>query len=299
MYLPALALGLALSASPTPAQDCLALYNGVGIATDLPAARRCLEVALAAPCDGRPADLARAQLAVMFFDGQGGPADPARALALFRGCAEDRTPYDLQRKFIAWKPTGAFNLCREILGSPSLVRECVGVEASLAAQAHIAAAQRLRAALSEAARAPLDAAEAAWARFLRAEADRVVDRVRTPDDALVRVTTLGTGERERAAWLETLPTIGEGVCSPRERASADARLERMLREAREGIDPKALVALQEAQDEWATYRAAEVRWMAAWKGAGVGSSAACMVVRMRAKMLEVHEPEDGPDSGDP
>jgi hypothetical protein len=114
MHSLALTLAAALAAGTAPARACLALYHGMGVAPDLPAARRCLESALAAPCDGRPADLARAELAVMDLDAQGGPADPARASALLQGCAEDRTPYDLRRAFASRVPTGVFDLCREI-----------------------------------------------------------------------------------------------------------------------------------------------------------------------------------------
>jgi hypothetical protein len=243
-----------------------------------------------AACGGKPADLHRAELAVMYLDAQGGSADPARAWALLRGCADDKTLFDLHRSFADRAPTGTFELCREIDGTPTLFLECRQVEAALAAQARGVTARRVRSRLPAAVRAPFDRAEAAWSRFLQAEAARVVARVLTPGaDALVRATTVAALERERAAWLESLPGRGVTPCPARDRDRDMARMKRARLDASSGVGPAALDGSDKA---WTTYRDAEARWLGRWRGRAARSSASCSMTQQRARMLEVHEPED-------
>jgi uncharacterized protein YecT (DUF1311 family) len=71
--------------------SCFRFYWGVGVAKDLGRARACFERKVAAepPCTGESPGLDRVNLASMLVDAQGGPADAARAEALFAGCFAD------------------------------------------------------------------------------------------------------------------------------------------------------------------------------------------------------------------
>jgi uncharacterized protein YecT (DUF1311 family) len=271
------------------APDCAELYHGIGRPADPAAARRCLERSVPVRCDG-PVDLPRAELAVMYLDGQGGAADPARGWAILEGCAPDRTLFELRRTFATRLPTGTYSLCASGVTAPSVFRACYAIEASLAGEARLAAARRVRAGLPRAARGSLDAAEAAWSRFLEAEIERVAKRVRTPDAApLVRSTIIATREQDRSAWLERAPGLEATPCPPGDEDEVEARLRWSYGDAASDLGPDALSSLAASQVAWAAFRDAELRWIRAGRDAAVTSRAACELSRMRGRMLEVHE----------
>jgi len=202
------ALAVALAVGPPSTDECLAIRHGVGRPRDLAAARRCLEAALGTPCSGGSPDLARAELAVMYLDGQGGPAEPERAWKLLHGCFEDATVQGLREHFERAGPTGTFDFCSDLGGTTLTINECAALRARSSEEARSAAVAHLRQVLPPELLDRLGAAERAWSAFASAAADFAEDQFRGGTIATSVGLAAARGlSLERARWLDGLPAL--------------------------------------------------------------------------------------------
>lgn len=283
-----LAAHVLLSATPATTEECLDLLHGIGRVRDLPAARACLAAALAGPCpDSGSPDLARAELAVMYLDGQGGPAEPRKAWELLHGCFEDATVLGLREAFAHRKPSGAFDFCADVGGTTLTVNECGALASRARDQARTAAAARLRAQLSPSAQARLEAAERAWSAFIRAAADVSADEVRGGSAAtsywLVAEAEL---TKARARWLDALPALRPDRCDARALQAQDARLDLAYQAARKDLDEQGARLLRDAERAWIAARDADAALAAAWKGPALELAVRCRATQERARALQ-------------
>jgi uncharacterized protein YecT (DUF1311 family) len=283
-----LLLTIALGAAPDALETCLDQLHGIGRARDLPAARACLAAALPSPCpDSGSPDLARAELAVMYLDGQGGPADPQKAWELLRGCFEDATVLGLQEAFEGRKPTGKYDFCRELGGTTFTINECSALEVRAQDQGHAAAATRLRAQLPAAARARLDAAEKVWAAFVQAAAEVAADEVRGGTAATsYRLSTQADLGRARARWLEELPALQPQRCDARALEVEDGRLNAAYQAARKELDEDGARLLRDAERAWIASRDADAALASVWKGPELETAVRCLATQSRARALQ-------------
>lgn len=280
------ALAVALSVGPPSSDECLALQHGVGRPRDLAAARRCLEAAIGTPCSGESPDLARAELAVMYLDGQGGPAEPERAWKLLHGCFEDATVKGLREHFARAGPTGAFDLCSDLGGTTFTINECGALGAWSSGEARSAAIARLRQVLPPELHDRLGAAERAWSTFAAAAAEFAGDQFRGGTVATSVGLAAARGlSLERARWADGLPALHAGDCDAKALLLEDARLNAAYRSAAgrgNEVDP----VLRAAQRAWLASRDADAALMKAWKGTAHATAVSCLATRARAAALE-------------
>lgn len=280
------ALSMALAAGPPSSDDCLALYHGIGRPRDLLAARQCLESAVDSPCQGSSPGLARAELAVMYLDGQGGPPDPERAWGLLRGCFEDATVQGLRKRFENSSPTGTFDFCSELGGTTLTINECAALRAASADEVRSSAVARLRKSLPANLHDRLDAAEQAWSAFQRGATDLAEDEFR--GGTIATSFALEANQRlsrERTLWLDGLPRLRPADCDARALAEEDARLNVAYRREVNG-DTERSTLLRAAQRAWIVSRDADAALVRAWKGTAQATTVLCLATRARAAALE-------------
>jgi uncharacterized protein YecT (DUF1311 family) len=282
---------LLMAATTGHPDDCLKLYHGIRVPPDLPAARRCFERSITPGCGGESPTLARAELAVMYLDAQGGPADPERAWDLLADCFVDITASMLQSTFEKRRPTGTFDFCKEIGGTTLTLNECGRVHLDQAAAQREAAAARLRAASSSGATAAIDAAEKAWTRLEEADAAVSADEVR--DGTAATMFALGSridGETTRASWLTALAEgPRDAACDAKALGVLDQKLNEAYRAAQGRLpDDEARGLLRTAQRAWIASRDADAALAARAFGSGGATvtNAKCEATKVRIKVLE-------------
>ncbi len=112
--------------------SCLRFYYGIGITRDLARTRACLERQVDGKCGGSSPDLGRLYLAAMLIDAQGGPADAARAKALFTDCFHDAAVTgvlaEVAKRSQPDPKRAPLDFCNDIGGTTLSMGECRGVE---------------------------------------------------------------------------------------------------------------------------------------------------------------------------
>jgi TPR repeat protein/uncharacterized protein YecT (DUF1311 family) len=286
--------------TPAPAlaagAPCDDLYHGIGIAKDLPAARQCFEQELHEPCHGQ-AQLNRAELAVMYLDGQGGPAAPEQGWALLKGCEQDSTIEGLIRTLKDRKPTGTLDFCHDIGGTTGRSEECAQVDLDLASAAGEVVVKKAQAALGGAIVGPLTAAQEAWNAFAEAHADQTADARVGGGTALVAesLDALKEAEMARTSWLAALPSYKpDPACGASGLAAADAALNATYRRALGRLRRESQELLRKAQRAWIASRDADAVLAAAAFGVRDGAPLVeadikCRATKDRTKQLQAIE----------
>jgi uncharacterized protein YecT (DUF1311 family) len=148
--------------------SCFRFYYGTGITKDLGRARACFErrIAAVAGCGGSSPDLDRLYLASMLVDAQGGPADAARAEALFADCFKDAAVGGVREevpKRAQPDPARApLDFCQDIGGTTLSIGACLMVEQGRVVARRIQVEKLILPRLDAAGKKLAEKARAAW-----------------------------------------------------------------------------------------------------------------------------------------
>lgn len=280
--------------------SCFDFYYGIHVRQDLQRARACFErqVAAGGTCGGSSPDLSRAYLAAMLIDAQGGPADAARATALFTGCFADATVKGLgeeapQRSALApdRKP---LDFCADIGGTTITIGQCEMVEARKAKGLQQRVDRELAAKLDAAGMALAGKAREAYRKFADKQGEAAADRYR--GGSLQGNAWQGRQnalEKQRIEALAHLFAYKLGAGGDPARAERD--LDKAYREAAEG-DAQHKKLLGAARKAWNAYRDAEIALYVHVFGATMGKREveqdvkAMLATRYKAELEDMLKP---------
>ncbi|APR83412.1 Hypothetical protein A7982_08761 [Minicystis rosea] len=245
-----------------PGVSCYQFYYGMDVHKDLPRARACFERVVAAQsgCHGSSPDLDRAYLAAMLIDAQGGPADPARATALFADCYADATVIGLsseatQRAALAPDRT-PLDFCEHVGGTTITIGQCAVLAGAKAKALGRRVDRELATKLDAESKRLAGKAREAWSKFADKQAEAVADRYRGGSIQSNAWKSAQNALEEKR--IQALSHLFEYKPSPSaDPAQAERDMEKAYREASDG-DAQHKRLLGAARKAWTAYRDAEI-----------------------------------------
>jgi uncharacterized protein YecT (DUF1311 family) len=254
--------------------SCFRFYHGIGVAQDLPRARACFErqVARDPGCHGSSPDLERVVLAAMLIDAQGGPADAARAEALFTDCLKDGSVTGVLEEIPKRSqpdPTRApLDFCKDIGGTTYSISRCHGVDHDRLLDQRVRVDRLLFPRLDPTGRQLAVKAREAWSVFADKEGAVHGDKYR---GGSIQSNAWASHENElQKQRADAVAHLFDHKLSPGADPAAAARdLEKAYREAcNEDATRKKLCGT--ARKAWTTYRDAEIALYVRALGASLG-----------------------------
>jgi uncharacterized protein YecT (DUF1311 family) len=254
--------------------SCFRFYHGIGVAQDLPRARACFErqVAAAPACGGSSPDLERVILAAMLIDAQGGPADPARAEALFTGCFKDAAVSgvleEIPKRSQPDPARATLDFCNDIGGTTYSIGQCHVVDRARVADQRLRVDRALFPRLDAAGRQLAVKAREAWSVFADKQGALHGDKYRggslQSNAWASKENELQKKRAEAAAHL-----FDYKLSAGADPAAAARDLEKAYREScNQDADRKKLCAT--ARKAWTAYRDAEIALYVRALGATLG-----------------------------
>ncbi len=232
--------------------DCFRFYHGVGVAPDAARARACFARAVRRDaCDGSP-DLPHLYLATLQMEGQGGPADAAGATATLAGCGADIGVEGVR----GLHPGGHTDFCDDIGGTTLAMSDCAQLRHARMTFAFQAWRKSVDARMTPASRAGLASADAAFARYVEADAAREADAFR--GGSLSGLTWAGARSELVEARARALGDAARPVATEADAAQREVELGKATAAARSALDTEGASLLATSDTAFHAYLDAEV-----------------------------------------
>jgi hypothetical protein len=259
-----------------PEVDCFRFLDAGWTPRDEVRARNCLErTAGVTGCNGKPADLAIAELAMMRIHGAGGRPDIAGVRSLVTGCVEDVVAAEILRHASAVESAGAapaVDFCRDIGGTPLTSNLCKARIRDTAAERVQLAAKTAYASLDEESKRLFAAAHRGHAAYVTAMAFFMATRyeagaARGAIGLVLQAQLLGARASELADFgnFSAVNTSKEDIERARSKqANALAKLRLVV--------PQHKNTFRRTEEKWAAFQLAEMALYEQVFGPAQGSS---------------------------